>query len=194
MRATESIRWAMTGIGKRVAEAVDKLRTGDFEGALIPACIAVAATSRKVRPTGPDHAVYKAFLRDHIELITRVAFGNIAILNLRIEFSHADLIPDHEGLVTLEQILYHVVRCGLIHEAELTTTLKFTDDGIMKVDQLPAKLIHGMIGAVLADASNADETIEPGYGIMTAAGAVPLQSLWGRRDEVFRVMLDGYRS
>ena len=181
------------GISKRIAEAIDRMCAGDAESALIPACIAVAATSHQVYPTKSDNQSYKDWLHDNLALITRVGMGNVSIANFYLKYKHPDLKPDNNDYCSLEQILYHVVRCGLIHNAELPSTIKFTSEGVIKIDNdgiltLGSSLIYGLIVAVIVCPVNAGGKIPADYSIIVAGKTLPLNRLWGNKATLFNLL------
>ncbi len=186
-------------VAKRIAEAIDKMCEGDAESALIPTCIALDATSRAQYPGVPNNEAYKRFVSDNLALITRVTSGgHVAITDrFRFYYNHPDLKPDERGFCTIEQILYHVVRCGLLHEARLPATLNFTDEGVFKSGGgkliLPASLVNGLIAAVVGSPGDSDETIPSRYAFVIAGREVPLNGLWGKKDEMLRLFAGAAR-
>lgn len=68
---------------------------------------------------------------------------NVSCINLK---------PDKNGYVDMEQIIYHVLRCGLVHECNIEETIHFTDKTIIgdweEKFYLPQKIIWGLIEAV----------------------------------------------
>lgn len=108
-------------IGKRISEALIKLDKKDFEGALIPICIAIAATSTKEYPTlKSDNEKYKAFLCNNFDIITSAGMGIVMKAGVSFKFTDPSIRhPRVNGHATLDEILSHSVRCNLLHEAEL---------------------------------------------------------------------------
>ncbi len=80
--------------------------------------------------------------------------------------------------------MYFVVRCGLVHEAEIPDTQEFTQDALISVRDgrltLPAGFIYGLIVAVIASPANAGEQSETHYQINVDGEALPLHEFWGR--------------
>ncbi len=177
-------------IAQRIMEAIDRMAEGKAEAALISASIAVDATARKEYPQiKQDHRRYQKFLSSNLALITRTAFGNVAITkSLRLNYQHQRLRADKDGLCSFEQIMHFVVRCGLVHEAEIPNTLAFTDEKPISVRDgrliLPAGFVYGLIAAVVASPVNASEQSEAHYGINVDGEAFPLGELWGRKCEL----------
>ena len=172
-------------VSKRIAEAIDKMVAGDAESALISASIAVDATASQVYPTKRNNQAYKDWLHDNLTLITKVGMGNVSIENIHLAYSHCDLLPDDEGLCSIEQIIYHVVRCGLLHKAKLPDTLKFSSEGAIKIEGntliLGSSLIYGLIVAVIVCPVNAKERTPDNYSITVFGKSLSLNELWGKK-------------
>ena len=172
-------------IGKRVAEAVDKLAQNDAEGALLPISSAVDATATK-HFNRRGRKSYKNFIRENLGLITKVGFG-ASMMNVSFKYDHPDLETGPDGVCTIQDILYHVVRCGLAHSAELPSTLKFVDENKCQAGNgllvLPASLIYGFIAAVVVCPENTDQTIPERYRMNVRGFQITLNDLWGKKTE-----------
>lgn len=61
------------------------------------------------------------------------------------------LKTDKNGDVDMEQIIYHVLRCGLVHECNIDETIQFTDTTIIcdwnDKFYIPKDIIWGLIAA-----------------------------------------------
>lgn len=177
-------------VGKRISEAFDRLVENDYEAATIPVSIAVAATASRCNPTAKDGFAYKEWLRINLGLITRVGMGNVSITDsFRFAFSHPDLKPDVNGLCTLEQLLYHVVRCGVVHQAEISPAVKFGPPGTTTFDNstitLSAGFLTGMIFAVVVSPVNAGERSPKDSRIGWIDGrSLAVNDLWGDRQKL----------
>jgi len=173
-------------IAKRVAEAVEKMSQNDAEGALLPVSAAIDATATK-HFNRRGRKSYKDFIHENLGLITEVAFGQ-SVMNINLKYDHPDLEPGPDGLCTIQDILYHVVRCGLAHSAELPSTLKFVDEYKFQVENdllvLPSSLVYGLIAAVVVCPENADQTIPDHYGLNVRGFQIKLNDLWGKKQEL----------
>jgi hypothetical protein len=179
---------AATAIGRRVAEAMQRNARGDYESALIQASIAVDATSKRTHPTPSGRSSrqpYQRFIHDNLGIISRVAFGNVTMLNLSLQYSHPDVEADAEGLCTFEQILYFVVRCGLLHAGEISNDIEFVPRNVIELKgnlQLPASLIKGVLVAVVLAPENAHEKAPGQFGFILPCGTQKyLDEMWGQR-------------
>ncbi len=183
-------------IGKQIESAVDEYIHGDTTLCLTNVCIAVAATAEKRYPkkdkegkkTGiRDNTQFKNFLHDELRLITMVAFQEgRSILNLRLGYKHPGL-KSKDGLVTFEEIMYHIVRCGIAHEAKFPGNIEFRKGRrlIVNVEAenhlvLPKELIMGMMLAVVSAPENKDEIYQKRYKF----GETPFSDLAGEPDKI----------
>jgi hypothetical protein len=183
----------MSSIGKRVAEAMEKIDARDAEGALYQICSALGSTADREYPN-PGGKSYRQFIHDNMSVITRVGMG-VEILNLHLGgFSHPEITPDASGTCRFEQVLYHAVRCGLYHEGKLPDDLRFefgkAFDHRGPVLVLPAELIYGLITAVVIAPVNAGEKLPDHFGfIINGCCRLRADAVWGKRAE-FRWLLD----
>ena len=180
-------------IGKRVAEAVDKMAQNDAEGALLPISSAVDATATK-HFNCRGRKSYKDFIYENLGLITKVGLGS-SIMNINLKYDHPNLKTGPNGLSTIQDILYHVVRCGLDHSAELPSTLKFVDENKLQVENdllvLPASLIYGLIVAVVVCPENTDQTIPDNYRLNLRGVQIKLNDLWGKKTKLENLFAGG---
>lgn len=132
-----------------------------YEEALCMACIVIDACSAKEYPDRANRnnaERYKLFLKRHFSTICKYGFPGIQATNIRIKVNVSDsnLKPDKNGYVDMEQIIYHVLRCGLIHECNIEKTIQFTDTTIIgdwnDKFYIPKDIIRGLIAA--AEESN----------------------------------------
>jgi hypothetical protein len=197
------------GIADRLAETMEKMSAKQVDNALIQVSIALDATAKKVHGKG-GRQVYQTFIHDNLGLITRISFGP-PVLNIRVKYDlnrnqPADqpaITPDADGRFTIEQVLYHAVRCGLLHESHIPEDLVFSDEQMIKVDSaadpgnprlvLPSSLVYGLIVAVVTEPANAGLTVEERFGLnVPGLTTIPINRLWGKRAE-FIALLDALK-
>lgn len=126
-----------------------------YEEALCLACIAVDACAAKQYPNIKKNAVrYKKFLKKHFSTICRYGFPGIQATTIRIKVNipNIALKVDCNGCVDMEQIIYHVIRCGLVHECDIGDTIQFTDSVFIgdwnEKFYIPKDFIWGLIYAI----------------------------------------------
>ena len=177
-------------IAKLIAEAITKLEAGDPEGALIQVCIAVDATAKREHPSvTKNHVRYKRFLHDNLALIGGVAIDVWAKEEFRLRYQHKDVKTDANGCCTLEDLLYHVVRCCLLHEGQIPQDMCFVPERVIRMGtrgklELPYSLIIGLLLAVVGSPTNAREKIPKRFHINANGRIMPVSKLWGRKHRI----------
>jgi hypothetical protein len=175
-------------VGQRIADTIDKMQVGDPEGALFQIAAAIEVTAEHESKTS-GRSSYKNFIGQHLGLITRIAFGGTKILNLRLAYDHPELKKNVDGCVSVQDIFYHAVRCGLYHKASLPDNLKFTHEKRISIEDggtlvLPSALIYGLITSVVVSPANRAE-YAPKEGMLNLGDfPIPINKLWGRRHEL----------
>jgi hypothetical protein len=180
-------------IGRLLDDAIEKINQDDLEMAVLSVSIAVAGTSTKAFPQKQkngkkytDSEKYKDFLKRHMGLIVFAAIPGLALAkgsSIRLGFTHPDIPKDSHGLCTLEDILYHVVRCGLIHEAVFPATVKF-GNSLSGDGNLPKGLLHGLILAVIVAPENRDESLPRDWVLEIKGKPLALNDYWGREQKL----------
>ena len=103
-------------MGDRVRECIDKLNQSDYENALIQLSIAFDGTAKREYPKEKKVGKrFKRFLRDTQDIITYFTFAVTFLINCQ-----------HDGYI-LEDIIYKVLRCGLLHEGSIPDEIEFVD-------------------------------------------------------------------
>jgi hypothetical protein len=176
-------------ISKRVKAALDAMKGDDPEQALHDICSAIEQTAKQ-ESGGKGARTYKDFIRDNFTLISRSSFGVEGSMGqLQVAYSHPQITPDADGLVGFEAIVYHVVRCGLYHSTELPVSLRFQKGKVIHADGgsslvLPSELVNGLIMAVVASPSNANESLDPHYRMEIQFVGLVVNNVWGKRDQL----------
>ena len=175
-------------IAKRVSEAIEKMDKNDPEGALFAICAAIeSAAVKQFNKRGKES--YKTFIHQNLDIITDIAFGGKKILNINLKYDHPEVKKNEDGLCSIQDIFYHVVRCGLYHEAGIPTNLIFAQEIVIKVEDnkliLPSSLIYGLLVAVIISPVNKNEKTSRDEILNLHNFPIPINHLWGRYDEFF---------
>jgi hypothetical protein len=95
---------------------------------------------------------------------------------------------DADGICSAEEIFYHVIRCGLLHEACLPSNLRFENRNAIVVRDgllvLPASLISGIVVAVVVSPVNTTESLPGGCSLNIDGRSYPLNDFWGKQAEL----------
>jgi len=184
----------MVTIGDRIKEAIDYMSKGQIEHALTPICIALDLTAKKYAgKTKSSKSDYKKFISDYMWLISCMGLPGLITESIRIPFDHPDIKRDNRGFCGIEDIIYHVIRCELIHSTGPDTKIKWSDSIILKGDEpgsltLSNKFPWGLVGAIIFCPANKDESIDEYYWIQINDFKFFIQEVWGREDLAQRVI------
>jgi len=175
-------------ISKRVSEAIEKMEASDPEGALFEICAAIDATAvKEFNKRGKD--TYKKFVHQNLGLITDIAFGGRQILNLNLAYDHPEVKKSSDGTCSIQDIIYHAVRCGLYHKAGIPDNIKFVQEQLITVKAnnliLPSSLIYGFIVAIIISPVNKNESTLKDEILNLYNFLIPINKLWGRQEEFF---------
>jgi hypothetical protein len=184
----------MVPVGRRVQEAIDHMEKGEIELALTAACIALDVTSQRYAGAPKSgRAHFKKFVQDHLWLVTYVGFPGLMASTVRVPFIHPDVKPDAAGTVGIEDIIYHVIRCSLVHSDEKATRIVWNDHIALGLDAngdlvLSKSLVWGILAALITCKVNAEEELPHYYWLRIADFKMFISELWGRVDIPMRIV------
>lgn len=102
---------------------------------------------------------------------------------VHVLYDHPKVPKDADGGCSLQDILYHVIRCGLYHESSIPRDIVFHDtiligskNGIL---YLAKGLVLGLIAAVIIDPVNAEFKGSAGLGFACQGGSIQFEDIWG---------------
>ena len=97
---------------------------------------------------------YKQFVSDNFRIICEFGFPGIiaGAIKIKVNADIKSLKRDENNYVGMEQIIYHVLRCGLVHRCKIKESVKFIENtiiGAWNEDKflLPRSLVLGLIEA-----------------------------------------------
>lgn len=113
-------------ISDRIQSMIDHMDKDEIELALSDVCIAIDITSKKhFRKKSSSASVYKDFIKENLWIIVFVGTGTILTEDIKIPFEHEDIKKSADGYCTLEDVIYHVIRCGYIHDTGEHSKIKW---------------------------------------------------------------------
>lgn len=180
-------------VGARVLEALEHYERGNPEGALVAACVALDATARKEYSTKATVGErYKAFVHENLWVIGWVGFRGVIAQQIRLKALHPKVDVGPDGMCSIEDVIYHVIRCGLIHEASVNEYVAFSDEVIMGYDGpryvFDSHLPVGLAAAAVLSPVNRDERTGDGAWIRLGSRSFLVNELWGRRKDVIAML------
>jgi hypothetical protein len=184
-------------IGKLIKEVIERFDKNELELAFLPLCVAVDRTASREYPGMSNSRSYKSFLETNLSLITRVSFGSVQLLNSwRIAYTDPDpdsrLKIDAEGKCSFVDLLYHIIRCGSVHQGELPPNVRFAAESPWGTDNkggviLPRTLIQGLIAAVVASPVNSSASIDRVYSFNLDGKELVIDDAWGNKDAILKL-------
>jgi len=114
--------------------------------------------------------------------------------SVRFLFKHPNPRPEHPkgDEWTFEDILYHIVRCGIFHDSELIEEVHFVKEpDPIKPNELhiPGTIVFGLVMAVVLSPCNKNRgAIKGQFFFYGRQLSLPIASLWGRREDFIRVL------
>ncbi len=142
---------------KRINEAVAYLQKDDAEAALTPLLNAIDAIA------GRGRSDYKAWLSKRMNIISLCFFslGAHSFSNVNIPYlplSNSMKKPDEHGTVPLQEVIYHLIRCGLVHDCSLPKQIQDNKTAAYQYDHKTGtmylsyqNLATGLLMALLMD-------------------------------------------
>ena len=181
-------------ISKRVTEAICYAENGDFEAALIPSCIAVDATAQlEYGARGSNRELYKRFLRENADIIGYAGLRIVA-RNIRLRNPDPTLKLRGDGTCTFDELLYHVVRCGLLHSGSIDQFVVLSDSVLLGYDEhrvvVYRSIVWGLLFSVVLAPCNSQQKLPNEYWLGVDGNRWTVMDLWGRR-EFFRGYMVG---
>lgn len=172
-------------IGNFVSAGVIFHNYGKRDVSLALICSAIDATAQKVFPTDKNNSRNKKFISKYFRIITAFGFPGILASGIRIKCVNIpDLKTDSDGYVGIEDILYHIIRCGLIHECEIDNRIEFTDNTIIgdfdRVFKIPKQVFWGLALAVILCEKNSGEVTDDKVSINLNGKDFAIDELWGQ--------------
>ena len=165
-------------VADRVTECINKYNANDLVNALIQLCIALDGTAKNEYPHMKKVGErFKAFIKANQDIITFFTFNTNIFVDC--EF----------GEYTIEQFIYKVLRCGLLHEGEVSAMFKFAEAGEPisiggKQWCLPSTFVFGTLLAVIGAPTNARQSVADHVGVTVLGKRFKVNELWGRADLV----------
>jgi len=168
-------------IGDQVKATIDRLNAGDMESALIHLSSAFDDTAKKEYPKEKKISErIKKLLRDNQDVITFFSFGG----NFFSEHKIDDL--------SLEDVLYKALRCGLQNDGTISNEIEFVDDMMWgKPDGklcVPVTYLFGSFLVIIGAPGNSHEKVPESYDIRIIGNSFKINNLWGQMEYIREIM------
>lgn len=185
----------MNGIGRRIDECIAKLKLGDGENAFIQLSIAIDATSKlnypKIKGSSKRN---KLFIKENLPFVLWSLTNGTPNKSSSLFF----VIDDEGKEISLEDIMYRLLRCTLLHEGDLPDLVIFTQEEFIanKKDKiiLPLAIISSFCLAVIKNPFNKKEKLINNNLFIPYGSNIPydLNQCWGNEDRLRSIVRKGF--
>jgi hypothetical protein len=170
-------------ISDRILECINKYNTNDLDNALIQVCIAIDGTAKREYPRIKKVGErFKEFIKFNQDIITFFTFNTNIFINCQF------------GKYTIDQFIYKVLRCGLLHEGDIPDMFEFAEAGGPteigdRKWRLPKTFVFGTMLAVIGARSNSGLRLPEDVTVTIMGQQFTVNQLWGRAD-IIRTTLE----
>ena len=180
-------------IADRIKKSIDSMEQGDIEESLTQVCIAIDITVKNLyeldRSSGQK---YKEFISEYMWLISYMGIPTLMASTIRVPLKHKDVKSDSNGCCGIEDVIFHIIRCKLIHSTGPGSSIIWGENPICSMKGeglvLSKNLVWGLIGSVVFCPINKNESIDESYWISVDDFKFFIQEVWGRIDLAVRVI------
>ncbi|ENZ8069888.1 TPA: hypothetical protein ACXRW3_003236 [Klebsiella quasipneumoniae subsp. quasipneumoniae] len=175
----------MPTIGERVKYAIDHMERGETYAALEHACNALDVTSQRYydkKTSSRKH--FKNILKEYSWLIEFMSLGGV-----NLDETTFDNFPIFEGVREpilnpyFSDLMYHVVRCGLVHSDALSEGFLFHEEGSLilaeKTIIFPKNVVWGILSISIFCPINKNQVTAPNYWIGAYENRLVINDFWG---------------
>jgi hypothetical protein len=173
----------MISLAQRILHAIDNFERGEFEFALEDAAVAIDVTAqRHFGSSKSNRHQYKLLLDKYFWLIELMALNGINVQESTFEHINIRGIAQPR----LPDLIYHIVRCGLVHSTGLPSTLQFAEGRTLfftkDLTVLPAQVLWGLVAIAVFAKVNSTEQSEGEYYLSYKGQRFLIKDHWGRED------------
>ncbi len=179
-------------VGEKIQEAIDFMEKGLHEIAFAATCAAISETIRKESGKADlSNSDYQRFVRENWQLIPFMSLPEALPLPMNIPFGLKRLVPRFNINHGADEILLLAINQTLIL-GRLPTEFAINSRTLFEIREnkcfLPNTLIGGLLGIIIVQPVNKDETIPDKYWINISGFKMFISELWGRIDLAERIM------
>jgi len=181
----------MNQVGEFVREAIEATERGATEKAFALICAAIEETLKKsLDQTDVSGVDYQNFIKQNWQLLAFMGLPQALPISLKTEYGLTRLVNGYSFRSAEEAISYLVRQTVLI--GSMPTQFGFHKtaafDSANKKLLIPASLIRGLIGVVIFQPANKDQSVPDNYWINISDFKMFVSEFWGRIDLAERIM------
>jgi hypothetical protein len=171
-------------ITKKVELAIQYYTEEDYEESFSQVMVAADASAKKMFGTvnKGNKIRMTSFFHEYMDVITKIGTTMISVKNL-------SFVGDKdEDKMTFEEVLYKFIRCDLLHEAEISDKIKFSEGTFGFGDGkyiMPPSIAIGLCMAVVICEKNRKLWNRKNLSFTFHGKQIEINRYWGR-PELFR--------
>ncbi len=139
-----------------IEDAMDLYNKGHYVTSFSLVCCAIDACAKIKYSKKPNNICIKLWINDHINAISRKGLPVTLGKGCKFKFGNIpNLRKDDNGYSGIEDVIYSLIRCSLVHECKLSSNVILGNEDIFSYNNdmitIPHKIIVGLIEAILED-------------------------------------------
>ena len=181
----------MNQVGELIQQAIEASENGATDQAFAAACAALEATLKKTLETDNlSSGDYQKFIKRHWQLLSFMGLPRALPMPLDVDFKLKVIVPGF-NLSGAEESILHLVR-QTAAMGKTPAQFKFHNGATFEVRGqqilIPATLIGGLVGIVIFQPVNKDETVPDKHWMNISDFKMFISEFWGRIDLAERIM------
>ncbi|HLM62559.1 MAG TPA: hypothetical protein VK308_17285 [Pyrinomonadaceae bacterium] len=181
----------MNQVGELIQETIEAMECGATDAAFAAACAAVEVTLKKSLETdaltGGD---YQKFIKQHWQLLSFMGLPRALPMPLDVDFKLKGIVHGFH-INGAEELILHFVR-QTAAMGRTPAQFKFHSGHAFEIRAnqiyIPATLIGGLVGIVIFQPANKNQTVPDKYWINISDFKMFVSEFWGRIDLAERIM------
>lgn len=138
-----------------------------------------------------------AFINRYLDIVATVGFGGTILVNPGATLI-VDAPKDPSKTKNITKVLYDIVRCSLIHEADLPFNVQFTDDGFYGMRNgiylIPTNFFYALLFSIVASPSMHGKSVMSEIQISLRGQLFPINEMIGNASAVRTFLNSDYRA
>ncbi len=181
----------MKQVGELIQESIEALEKAQNETAFALACAALKATLQKsAEIETPNNGDYQQFVKQHWRMLAFMGLPRALPMPLEIDYKLKNIVHGF-NLSGAQDLITHLIRQTAM-SGRTPAQFKFHTGAQIEIHQnlihVPATLIGGIVGIVIFQTANKNETVPEKFWINVADFKMFVSEFWGRIDLAERIV------
>lgn len=177
----------MLKISDNISATIDELDRNHYELALRHICVAIEQSAKKFfgLKKGKRNN-YKNFISNYYWILELMVFQGLDLD--KCKFGNFPIETDGKPIKqpSIADIIYHIIRCGLMHDDGVPENIQFTENNSIYLDKnillIPKNFIWGLIAIVTFTKCNKNESIDKRFWIQVSVNRFCLNDFFGQEE------------